>query len=302
MDVKVLVSDFMRHAPYSYRPIVDREPIRWPGGARVAFYVGLNIEHFHLGLPSTSIYPGTRDLVPDPLNHGWRDYGTRVGFWRLLETLDRHKVRASVLLNSDVCDRYPQIGEAGAARNWAWLAHGKSNSELQTGLSPDEERARLSEIVEVIAKATRKRPIGWLGPALSETFHVPALLAELGLRYVLDWCADDQPFELDVPGMLSVPYSVELNDVLLFVGRNLSGPDFVRIVEDQLEQLYEDSAESGRVMALCLHPFVIGQPFRNKYLDLALERVVSHPGVWVTTSDEIAEHHLREQGLSTTER
>jgi len=123
---------------YGYSPITAREPIDWPGDARVAFYVGLNIEHFHVDSPSTSIWEGTASLVPDPLNYGWRDYGPRVAIWRLIESLDRHGVRASALLNSEAAQRYPQIVEAGRAREWTWLAHGKTNSTLQTCMTADE--------------------------------------------------------------------------------------------------------------------------------------------------------------------
>ncbi|MGW6054195.1 polysaccharide deacetylase family protein [Streptomyces sp. NPDC055189] len=281
---------------YDYIPITERKPFRWPGDARVAFYVGLNVEHFQLGVASTSLNEATAALVPDPLNHGWREYGVRVGIWRVMQTLDRHGVRASALLNSAVCTRYPQIIEAGLSRGWAWLAHGRDNSTRQTGMAEDDERAYLTDVVETIEKSTGQRPRGWLGPALTETFQTPALLAELGLDYVLDWTNDDQPYSLNVPGMLSVPYSVELNDLGLFTMHGMTGPDFVQLVQDQVDQLYADSAVSGRVLALALHPFVIGQPFRTKYLDQALEYVVNHPGVWSATSDEIAEHYLRAFG------
>ncbi|MQM24230.1 polysaccharide deacetylase family protein [Glycomyces albidus] len=278
---------------YDYSPIVDREPITWPGGARVAFYIGLNVEHFHLGKPSTSINAATASLVPDPLNHGWRDYGARVGIWRVMDTLDRHGIRASVLLNSDVCERYPQIIEAGNARGWTWLAHGKTNSELPAEIPAEAEREYLTEILETIEKATGHRPRGWMGPALNHTFQTPSLLAELGVSYLLDWTADDQPFRLKVPGLLSVPYSVELNDIGLFTMKSHTGPEFVRMLEDQLDQLCDDAADSGRVMALALHPFVIGQAFRNRYLDEALAYIAGHEGVWLTTSDEIADHFDR---------
>jgi len=277
---------------FGYSAIADREPVIWPGGARVAFYIGLNVEHYQIDRPSTSIFPGTAELAPDPLNYGWRDYGPRVGIWRLTEILDRYQIRASVLLNSDVTEHNPRIIEAGLARDWAWLAHGKNNSIFQAGMSVDEERAYLTDVVAAIERATGGRPRGWMGPALTETFRTPELLAELGLSYVLDWTNDDQPYRLNVPGMLSVPYSVELNDIGLFVGKSLSGPDFVRIVRDQLDQLYADSADSGRVMALALHPFVIGQPFRARYLAEALGYIANHPGVWLTTSDEIAAHYM----------
>jgi len=137
---------------------------------------------------------------------------------------------------------------------------------------------------------------GGRGPGLTETFQTPSLLAELGLTYVLDWTNDDQPYPLNVAGMLSVPYSVELNDLNVFLSRGLTGPGFVQLVKDRLDQLYSDSAGSGRVMALALHPFVISQPFRHRYLDMALEYVAGHPGVWLTTSDEIAEHFTRANG------
>ncbi|SFK91746.1 MULTISPECIES: polysaccharide deacetylase family protein [Amycolatopsis] len=284
---------------FTYSPISERPAITWPGGARVAVYVGLNVEHFLVDRPSTSIWPGSANLVPDPLNYGWRDYGARVGIWRTIESLDRHGIRASVLLNSAVAHHYPQIIEAGRARNWAWLAHGRTNSILHTGMERDEERQFLTDVIDTIATATGQRPRGWMGPGLTETFHTPELLAELGLSYVLDWTNDDQPYPLTVPGMISVPYSVELNDLILF-GKGCSGPEFVRMVRDQYEQLHADSEHSGRVMALALHPFVIGQPFRHKYLDQALEFLAGQEGAWLTTSDEIAEEYLRQHPTHPT--
>ncbi|MFI0446881.1 polysaccharide deacetylase family protein [Actinomadura sp. 6N118] len=277
---------------FEYNPITERPTITWPGNARVAVYVGLNVEHFLLGRPSTSIWPGTADLVPDALNHGWRDYGARVGIWRITDILDRHGVRASVLLNSDVVHHYPQIVKAGVERDWAWLAHGQTNSILHTGMDRDDERRVLTEITDTIAEGTGRRPRGWMGPGLTETFHTPELLADLGFRYLLDWTNDDQPYPLRVPGMISVPYSVELNDLMLF-GNGMTGPEFLQTITDQYEQLHADSAHSGRVMALALHPFSTGQAFRAKYLDQALAYLAAQPDVWLTTSDEIAEHYLR---------
>ncbi|QKW54036.1 polysaccharide deacetylase family protein [Streptomyces buecherae] len=290
----------MDHEPYDYSPIVDREPIRWPSGARVAFYVGLNVEHYPVDRSGLSIAPHTAGLSPDPLNHGWRDYGPRVGVWRMMDCLDHLGLRASVMLNSDVCARYPRIIEAGRARDWTWVAHGKDNSRYQAGMEPDVELAYVREIVDTIERATGRRPRGWLGPALTETFHTPYVLAELGLDYVLDWANDDQPYWLNVPGMMSVPYSIEVNDITLFVGKSLSGPEFVRIVRDQLDQLHAESAHSGRVMSLALHPFVVNQPFRHKYVAQALEYVARHPGVWLTTTDEIAAHYARHHAPGPT--
>jgi allantoinase len=281
----------MGNTLYEYSPIVTRSKLTWPHDARIAFYVGLNIEHYLVDRPSTSIFGGTAALVPDPLNFGWRDYGVRVGIWRMIDVLDKCKIRASVLLNSDCCAHYPQIIEAGKKRNWAWLAHGKNNSTFQAGMKVDDERKYLAEVVGTISSATGQKIKGWLGPALTETFETPRLLKELGLSYVLDWCSDDQPFPLKVPGMMSVPYSTELNDVAMFVGKSLSGEAFYQIVVDQFDQLYKDSEKSGRVMSLCLHPFIINQPFRHKYLEKALEYIARRSDVWLTTSDDIAEHY-----------
>ncbi|QUQ65694.1 polysaccharide deacetylase family protein [Kutzneria sp. CA-103260] len=277
--------------PFDYSPITERSPITWPDGKKVAVYVGLNIEYFVPGLPSTSIWSGTADLVPDALNHGWRDYGARVGIWRVIDSLDRHGLRASALVNSLAVQHYPQIIKAGTERNWAWLAHGRTNSELHTGLSREEESRVLAEITDTITDGTGQRPRGWMGPGLTETAHTPELLAELGYRYLLDWTNDDQPYPLTVPGMISVPYTVELNDLLLFP-RGITGPEFVQMVRDQYEQLLADSRHSGRVLALALHPFVIGQAFRARYLDQALEFLAAQPDAWLTTSDEIADHYL----------
>lgn len=280
---------------YDYSPIVDRPPLAWPGDARVAFYIGLNVEHYDLDKPSTSTSQATVGLVPDPMNYGWRDYGPRVGIWRLVELLDRLEMTPSVLLNSDVCLRYPQIVEAGNERGWRWLGHGKNNSILHTAMDEDAERTFLREMVETIESATGRRPRGWLGPAMTETLATPRLLAELGADYVLDWCNDDQPYPLNVDGMLSVPYSIDLNDVNLFVGKNLSGPDYVRLVSDVLAQLLADGETAGRVLALPIHPFIVNTPSRHRYLAEVLELMRSTEGVWVTTSDEIADHYRTER-------
>jgi peptidoglycan/xylan/chitin deacetylase (PgdA/CDA1 family) len=279
---------------YDYSPISERAPLALPNGARVAFWIGLNIEHYEVDKPSTSIFGGTASLQPDPLNYGWRDYGPRVGIWRMMDLLDRLRMRASVLLNADVCERYPQIIAEGKKRDWVWLAHGKNNSIFEAGMSLEEERAYLKDVVTTIAGATGQQPRGWLGPALTETFNTPEILAELGLTYLLDWCSDDQPFPLNVKAgrMISIPYSIEMNDISLFVGKSLSGQDFAQAVMDQFDVLYEDGARSGRVMCLALHPFIVNQPFRHKYLAKALEYIAQHEAVWLATSDEIADWYF----------
>lgn len=277
---------------YDYSPIVDRPAITWPNGARIAFYLGLNVEHYEIDKPSTSITPATAGLNPDPLNYGWRDYGPRVGIWRLMELMDGFGLRASVLLNSDVCERNPRIIEEGNKRNWVWLAHGNNNSTFPAVLSAEDERAMLTDMVETITRHTGRQPKGWMGPALNASYQTLDVLAELGLTYSLDFCADDQPFPMHVKSgrMITVPYSIELNDISLFVTHSYSGPEFEQMIVDQFEVLHRESEASGRVMAIAIHPFVVGQPFRAKYLARALDRVLSeHSDIWLATTDEIAD-------------
>lgn len=278
---------------YDYSPITERPPLEWPDGKKVAFYIGYNVEHFYLDVPSTSLVPFTSELQPDPLNYGWRDYGPRVGFWRLARIFDRHGVRPSVLLNSDVVDYYPQIIEAAAQRNWPFLAHGKTNSALNTGVDAETERQYLTEVVEKIEQGTGQRPKGWMGPGLAETYETPRLLTELGLRYTLGWTNDDQPYAWNQPGFYSVPYTVELNDIGIFVFKSHTGEEFLQMLKDQLDQLVLDAEDGGRVFPIALHPFVIGQAFRAGYLDKALDYITNHEAVWVTTSDDIVEHFAK---------
>ncbi len=253
-----------------------------------------------MGEPAPGVLPDTSTRDPDPLNYGWRDYGVRVGIWHLMELLDTYRIRASVLLNADVCRLYPRIIEEGVKRDWAWLAHGKNNSMFagpeRPTLSVDEERRYLREVVTTIRDATGQEPRGWLGPlGLSETAHTLDLLAELGVRYVLDWGNDDQPYPLRVARgrMLSVPYALEVNDLPLFLKKAVSGPEFGQLLIDQFDVLYAESARTGRVLSIGLHPFVAGQPFRHRYVERALAHITAHEDVWLTTSDEIADWYLR---------
>ena len=161
-------------------------------------------------------------------------------------------------------------------------------------MSIEQERAYLGDILATLKQATGKLPRGWLGPALSETFNTPDLLEELGFTYLCDWCNDDQPYRLNTKQgkMISVPYSIEVNDIPLFLGKSLSGQDFYQLLVDQFDVLYEEGEKTGRVMCLALHPFITGLPFRSKYLDQALAYITSHSEVWLPTSDEIAQWYL----------
>jgi allantoinase len=283
----------MENERYPYWPIVEREPIRWPNGARVAFWVIPNIEHFRFDQPGYEAGRNTR--VPDVYGYAARDYGNRVGVWRLMEAFDKFGIRATVALNSDVCQFHPQIMKAGIERNWEWMGHGVSNSEPLGGMDDETQRGVIRRVIDTITQHTGKAPKGWLGPGLGETFSTPDLLAEAGIEYVCDWCADDQPFPMRVQSgrMINVPYSLEFNDIPLFTRKYYTPEQVFQMTRDHFDVLYEEGARSGRVLALALHPYITGHPHRIRWLERALKYITSHEGVWVTTGGEIADWYYQ---------
>ncbi|XXY48816.1 polysaccharide deacetylase family protein [Sorangium sp. So ce269] len=283
------------HDRFPYSAIVDRPPLRWPHGARVAVWVVPNIEHFLFDRPSSSITATTTGLVPDVLNYSWRDYGVRVGVWRLMDVMEKHGVKGTVALNSDVCLHYPRIIEAGNALGWEWMGHGTTNSTLINAQPEEEERQLVSSALDIIERSTGTRPRGWLSPGLSESIRTLDLLAEVGVEYVANWVNDEQPYPMRVESgsVLSLPYSLELNDFAAFIERGQTGEAFAQTICDQFDVLYEDGAGSGRVMAICLHPFLIGHPHRSKHLARALAHIASRREVWLTTGGEIADWYNR---------
>ncbi len=285
----------MEHKRFDYSPIIDRKPLRFPNGARVAVWVIPNIEHFHFGTPSTSLTSATTQFNPDILNYAWRDYGVRVGIWRLMDVLEKNGVKGTVALNSEVCEQYPRIIEAGNELGYEWMAHGETNSAMLAGLTEEQERASISGVVDTISTSTGTVPKGWLSPALTQTNNTLDILAEHGFDYVCDWVNDEQPYPMNVRSgsLLSLPYSIEINDIPSFLERGESAEGFGRMITDQFDVLYEDGATSGRVMAICLHPFIIGHPFRSKYLDKALAHIASRSEVWLARGGEIATWYLQ---------
>jgi peptidoglycan/xylan/chitin deacetylase (PgdA/CDA1 family) len=283
------------HERFAYSAIVDRKPLRWPNGARVAVWVIPNIEHFLFDRPSTSITSATTSLVPDVLNYSWRDYGVRVGIWRLMDMMRRYGFRGTVALNADVCIHYPRIIQAGNELGWEWMGHGTSNSMLINRQTEDEERALIGNVVDTIRNSTGKSPRGWLSPALSESHRTLDLLAECGIQYVCNWVNDEQPYPMRVKtgSMISIPYSVEINDIPAFLDLKQSAETFGRMICDQFDVLYEDGAENGRVMAICVHPFLIGHPYRSKYFAQALAHITSRQQVWLATGSEITDWYVQ---------
>ena len=281
----------MEHGRFDYSAIASRPVLKMPRGARVAVWITPNIEHFRWGRPAISLTPMTAGLNPDVLNYAWRDYGARVGVWRMMEILDKHRVPATAALNSEACAQYPDIVKAGNELGWEWMAHGEPNSSLFTGMPEEAERPLIRGVVETITKGTGRKPRGWLGPALTETANTLDLLAEAGIEYVADWCNDELPYRMKTrpKPIVALPYTLEIGDIPLFLERGGSGEDFYDMVVDQLDQLVLEGAKRPRVMAMALHPFLIGHPFRARWLDKALGYIRKKKGVWLATGSEIVD-------------
>ncbi len=281
----------MEPTRFTYSPIVARPRMQWPNDAQLALWIVPNIE-FYEYLPEWSAQrrnPYPRCPHPDILNYGLRDYGNRVGFWRMLEVLDRHHVKCTASLNIAIYEHFPEIMRACEERQWDVMSHGMYNTQYSYGLSEDEERASIRECMATFQRLTGRQLTGWFSPADSGTLNTPDLVAEVGLRYFVGWYNDDQPFPMRVRKgqLISMPYSIDLNDSWNLIG--IDTEEFLRAVMDQFDRLYQEGAESLRVMCLPLHPWVFGQPHRIKDLDRLLGYLLSHDHLWQPTAAEIAD-------------
>jgi allantoinase len=276
---------------YEYSPIADRAPLALPGGARVAVWTIVNVEEWDIAgpLPRTVLpLPGGGATVPDVTNYGWYEYGLRVGFWRLKEVLDRHGVRAAMAVNGSVCTSYPRLLEAALASRWEIVGHGFVQRPLPL---ERDERAAIRRTVAAIRDATGAAPRGWLSPGLAETWNTLDLLALEGIEYVADWANDDQPYEMRAAAgsLVSVPYSLELNDIPMFLAQHHPAEELLRRARDQFDVLYEEGERSARIMPIAVHPYITGVPHRIKYLDQVYAYLKNRPGVLFWTGAEIVD-------------
>jgi allantoinase len=281
------------HGRYAYRSIEDRSSGDWPGGKRLAVYIALNIEVFAFGEGlGAELAPGGPQ--PDVLNYAWRDYGNRVGVWRMLDEFYRLELPITVLANSRTYDECPGIMEAFRRRGDEVVAHGRTNAERQGVLDEPAERDLIAEATTRISEEEGRRPEGWLGPWISQSRTTPDLLAEAGYRYLLDWCHDDQPVWMATRGgsrILSIPYPQELNDIPAIVARRVEGRQFAEMIVDGFDEQLAQSAKQPLVFGIALHPYIVGQPHRLRPLRGALEHIAAHrEAVWLCHAGDIARH------------
>jgi allantoinase len=276
--------------------IFERKPFKWPGNKTLAVWIAPNVEVWHYDSPAGQApSPNVRNIVPDVINYAWREYGMRVGLWRIADTLDAAGVKATVALNSAVAEAHPKALEEMKKRGWEFMGHGITNSENLAGLNLEKERELIQTVLGTIEQATGQRPRGWLGSGLAETYNTLDILAEEGVIYCGDWNNDDQPYPMKVKKgkMFSIPYCMEINDIPLFIRKGYTGEQYFRSVVDQFDTLYTDSAKQPRVMGIPLHPMIVGQPLRIKYLQRALAHIKKHERVWFATGGEIIDAYQR---------
>lgn len=279
------------HDRYDYSPIVERPDFDWPGGARLAVYLGLNLEHFAFGEGlGAELAPGGPQ--PDILNYAWRDWGNRVGAWRLIELFDELGLPATVIANSGMYAYASRLMDALRARGDEVVGHGRTNSERQSTLHEAEERALILEATATICAAEGRPPQGWLSPWIAESAITPDLLAEAGYGYTLNWCMDDQPVWMRTRAgrLLSIPYPQEVNDIPAIVVRKDGAAAFADLIIDAFDEMLAQSARQPLVMGIALHPYIVGQPHRLHHLRRALRHVaMPREQVWITRAGAIAD-------------
>lgn len=280
------------HGRYEYSAITKRPDYAWPNGKRLAVYLALNVEQFGFGYgKGAAIAPP--DQAQSHSVYAWRDYGNRVGFWRLMELFDELDLPIEAQLNAEIYAHCPDIAEALRARGDEIVGHGLTNSEEQGQMRADFEADVIARSTEAIEKHEGAKPVGWMSPWLSESDVTLDLLKEAGYRYVMDWACDDQPIWLSTRAgpILAMPYPVEINDNRAIVWLRRTPAEFADMITDNFDEMLAQSARQPLVYGISLHTFVVGQPFRLKHLRRALQHIADHRDqIWLTRPRDICAH------------
>lgn len=266
-------------APYS--AIVDRPPIGLPGDARIVVWTIVNLEVWDIGRPmARQILPAPTGqvLLPDVPNWSWHEYGMRVGVWRFFRLFAALGIRPTLSINARVCDDYPRVAAAARDAGWEFMGHAWDQMPIH---KIDDQAAMIRQSLDKIEAFTGTRPVGWLGPGLTETMETPDLLAEAGIRYIGDWVYDDEPTEIETRAgkLVTLPYTVELNDIPTMIVQHHESPYWLRRCVDSFDRLYAEAAERPKFMAIAIHPYISGQPHRIRYLEEVYAHINRHPGV-----------------------
>lgn len=272
-----------------YSAIVDRPPLALPQGARVAVWTIVNVEEWAIerNMPRTVLPPPFgQPLQPDLPNWAWHEYGMRVGFWRFVEVLGKFGIKATLALNGSVIQSYPRVVEAAREAGWEFMGHGWIQRPMH---HVEDQKKAIADTIAAIEAFTGKKPRGWESPGLTETYETIDYLREAGIDYVADWVLDDQPCTIATAHgpMVSVPYTVEMNDIAMMALQNHPSEEWLRRGIDQFDRLWQEGEASARVMAISVHPYITGVPHRIGYLEKLYAYITSRPGVMLWTGEQI---------------
>ena len=293
----------MDHEYYDWSPIVKRRALTWPGDARVALCVIVNLEHLEWKPPQGSYQSPTlaggwgRQAFPDYSRFSERQYGLRIGIFRVLDVLAEHGIRATVAMDALTAENYPYLVDHCLDRGCEIIGHGISvNRMITSDMSEQEEKEYIQTSVQALKRATGSAPLGWLGPEQGESSRTPRLLAEAGFRYVCDWSNDEQPYLMQGPRgeLVALPVMLSMDDVDVLWERRVPRDRYPKMLKEGFDTMYRDGARIRRLLVLNLHPWLIGQPFRIGYLDNALRGIMRRRKIWAATGSEIVEWFLHD--------
>lgn len=275
----------------SYSAIVDRPPLRLPQGAKVAVWTVVNLEVWDISRPMPRMAmpaPSGQTMLPDVTNWTWHEYGMRVGIWRFFKLFARLGIRPTVSINARVCEEYERVAAQARDAGWEFMPHGYDQIPMH---KLDDQRGTIGRAMDLVERFTGHRPVGWLGPGLTETLDTPDLLAEAGIRYIGDWVYDDEPTTIRTTHgpLVTLPYNFETHDIAAMVLQHHESPYWVTRCRDTLDRYVQEGSERAKIMTIALHPYITGQPHRIGYLEQAYEEIKSREGVVHMTGAEILE-------------
>ncbi|WP_174802251.1 polysaccharide deacetylase family protein [Martelella limonii] len=284
-----------------YQPITQRPALTLPGNARVAVWTIVNVEAWNpaAAMPRSVLPPPMGvPMLPDVPNWAWHEYGMRVGFWRFLDALKSRDLKATLAINGSAIEAYPQAAEAALSAGWEFMGHGFHQKPMH---KVDDQVEAIARTMEAIKDFSGKAPRGWESPGITETDETADFLASAGIEYVADWVLDDQPVPIKTKTgrLTSVPYTVEINDVVMTAVQGQPSDEIFRRGKDHFERLWQEGAETPRVMAISIHPYLTGVPHRIKYLEKLYDFILGHEGVQMWTGEEILDWYLGQTGGQT---
>jgi allantoinase len=278
-----------------YSAIVDRPPLRLPGHARLVLWPIVNLEVWDIGRPMPRQVlpaPTGASLLPDVPHWSWHEYGMRVGVWRFFDLFRRRGIRPTLAINARVCEDYVRVAEEARREGWEFMGHAYDQMPIHRH---ENQREMINRSMDILQRFTGKRPLGWLGPGLTQTYETPELLAEAGVKYIGDWVYDDEPdiIRTDNGPLVTLPYTVELNDIAMMIIQHHESDYLLRRAIDAFDRLYAEGEHRAKVMAVAIHPYISGQPHRIKYLEAIYDYAAKFDGVLHWNGEQILDWYLK---------